>query len=307
MNERIVRLKKSIEKRIVGKDEVIDKVIITVLAGGHLLLEDVPGVGKTSLAKALSDSLSLSFARIQCTPDTTPSDITGVSVYRPSDGTFQVIPGPIVNNIVLADELNRTSPKTQSALLEVMEEHKITIDGREFAVPEPFMVIGTQTPAEMAGTYPLPESQLDRFMMKLSIGYPNIKASQDMARRFLEGQLHAETVPVLNAKEVLKMQSEVNRVTIHENLLSYAAEIVDMTRNKAEIACGASPRALLSMLRCAEALAYMDERTYCIPEDIAESASLTVPHRLILTNGAKLSHITKKELMRMILSQVKVP
>ena len=307
MNERIVRLKKSIEKRIVGKDEVIDRVIITVLAGGHLLLEDVPGVGKTSLAKALSDSLSLSFARIQCTPDTTPSDITGVSVYRPSDGTFQVIPGPIVNNIVLADELNRTSPKTQSALLEVMEEHKVTIDGREFAVPEPFMVIGTQNPAEMAGTYPLPESQLDRFMMKLSIGYPNIKASQDMARRFLEGQLHAETVPVLTAKEVLKMQSEVNRVTIHENLLSYAAEIVDMTRNKTEIACGASPRALLSMLRCAEALAYMDERTYCIPEDIAESASLTVPHRLILTNGAKLSHITKEELMRMILSQVKVP
>ncbi len=158
MNERTLRLKKSIEERIVGKGDVIDKVIITLLAGGHLLLEDVPGVGKTSLAKALSDSLSLSFTRIQCTPDTTPSDITGLSIYRPSDGTFQVLPGPIVNNIVLADELNRTSPKTQSALLEVMEEHKVTIDGKEIAVPEPFMVIGTQNPAEMAGTYPLPES-----------------------------------------------------------------------------------------------------------------------------------------------------
>ena len=193
MNERTLRLKKSIEERIVGKGDVIDKVIITLLAGGHLLLEDVPGVGKTSLAKALSDSLSLSFARIQCTPDTTPSDITGLSIYRPSDGTFQVLPGPIVNNIVLADELNRTSPKTQSALLEVMEEHKVTIDGKEVAVPEPFMVIGTQNPAEMAGTYPLPESQLDRFMMKLSIGYPDVTASQDMAKRFIEGSAFMRT------------------------------------------------------------------------------------------------------------------
>ena len=306
MNERTLRLKKSIEERIVGKGDVIDKVIITLLAGGHLLLEDVPGVGKTSLAKALSDSLSLSFARIQCTPDTTPSDITGLSIYRPSDGTFQVLPGPIVNNIVLADELNRTSPKTQSALLEVMEEHKVTIDGKEIAVPEPFMVIGTQNPAEMAGTYPLPESQLDRFMMKLSIGYPDVTASQDMAKRFIEGQLHSRTMPVLNAKDLIEMQNEVKQVSIHTNLLTYAAEIVDMTRNKAEIACGASPRAFLSMLRCAQALACMDERTYCIPEDIAESASLTLPHRLILTNGAKLSRITKEDLVKTILGQIKV-
>ena len=160
MNERTLRLKKSIEERIVGKGDVIDKVIITLLAGGHLLLEDVPGVGKTSLAKALSDSLSLSFARIQCTPDTTPSDITGLSIYRPSDGTFQVLPGPIVNNIVLADELNRTSPKTQSALLEVMEEHKVTIDGKEIAVPEPFMVIGTQNPGRNLSAARVPARQV---------------------------------------------------------------------------------------------------------------------------------------------------
>ena len=173
-------------------------------------------------------------------------------------------------------------------------------------MPEPFMVIGTQNPAEMAGTYPLPESQLDRFMMKLSIGYPDVTASQDMAKRFIEGQLHSRTMPVLNAKDLIEMQNEVKQVSIHANLLTYAAEIVDMTRNKAEIACGASPRAFLSMLRCAQALACMDERTYCIPEDIAESASLTIPHRLILTNGAKLSRITKEDLVKTILGQVKV-
>ena len=243
MNDRVHKLKRNMEQRIVGKGDVIDKVILTLLSGGHLLLEDVPGVGKTSLAKALADSLSLSFARIQCT-------ITGLSVYSPAEGKFQVLPGPVMNNIVLADELNRTSPKTQSALLEVMEEHKVTIDGKEQQVPEPFMVIGTQNPAEMAGTYPLPESQLDRFMIRLSVGYPDPKASEDMAKRFLAGQLHDATHPVLTARDVREMQSEVSKTSIHDDLTAYAVSIVDATRNKAEISCGASPRALLSMLRC---------------------------------------------------------
>lgn len=306
MNERVLRLKESMGQRIVGKGDVIDKVIITVLSGGHLLLEDVPGVGKTSLAKALADSLSLSFARIQCTPDTTPSDITGLSIYSPADKTFQVMAGPIVNNIVLADELNRTTPKTQSALLEVMEEHKVTIDGKPIPVPEPFMVIGTQNPADMAGTYPLPEAQLDRFMAKVSVGYPDSKASEDMARRFLDGELHQETKAVLTGDEVGAMRAEVCKVTIHENLRTYAVDIVDGTRNKAEISCGASPRALLSMLRCAQAIAYINDRDYCIPEDIAAAATLTLPHRLILTAEARLSRVTKEDLVKKILEQVKV-
>lgn len=307
MNEKITILKQNMEQRIVGKGDVIDKIIITLLAGGHILLEDVPGVGKTSLAKALADSLSLSFARIQCTPDTTPSDITGLSIYNPAERAFQTIPGPVVNNIVLADELNRTSPKTQSALLEVMEEHKVTIDGKSLPVPEPFMVIGTQNPAEMAGTYPLPESQLDRFMARLTIGYPDSAASQDMARRFLDGQLHAHTTPVLTARDITEMQAEVSAVTIHENLRSYAVKIVEATRTTSEVSCGASPRALLSMLRCAQAIAYMDNRAYCIPEDIAKAAALTLPHRLILTTGARLSRVTKEDLVTQILSQTKVP
>ncbi len=306
MNEKTKKLKENMEQRIVGKGEVIDKIILTLLSGGHLLLEDVPGVGKTTLAKALADSLSLSYARIQCTPDTTPADITGLSIYNPADKSFQVVAGPVVNHIILADELNRTSPKTQSALLEVMEEHKVTIDGKELPVPEPFMVIGTQNPSEMAGTYPLPESQLDRFMIRLSVGYPNAQASEDMARRFLEGSLHQETHPVLTGRDILTMRQEVGKVSIHADLMSYAVKIVEATRNKAEISCGASPRALLAMLRCAEAIAYMDDRNYCIPEDIAESAQLTLPHRLILASGARLSRVTAKDLLGKILTQVNV-
>ena len=307
MNEKVQTLKRNMEQRIVGKGDVIDKVILTLLSGGHLLLEDVPGVGKTSLAKALADSLSLSFSRIQCTPDTTPSDITGLSVYNSAEGKFQVVPGPVMNNIVLADELNRTSPKTQSALLEVMEEHKVTIDGKEQLVPEPFMVIGTQNPAEMAGTYPLPESQLDRFMIRMSIGYPSPDASADMASRFLEGRLHGKTSPVLNASDIIEMRGQVCKVTIHSNLIAYAAALIDATRRKAEISCGASPRALLSLLRYAQATAFLDDRSYCIPEDIASSAALTLPHRLILTSGARLSRTTREELLSKILTEVKVP
>ena len=295
MNEKVQTLKRNMEQRIVGKGDVIDKVILTLLSGGHLLLEDVPGVGKTSLAKALADSLSLSFSRIQCTPDTTPSDITGLSVYNSAEGKFQVVPGPVMNNIVLADEFNRTSPKTQSALLEVMEEHKVTIDGKEQPVPEPFMVIGTQNPAEMAGTYPLPESQLDRFMIRLSVGYPDPKASEDMAH------------PVLTARDVREMQSEIAKISIHDSLTAYAVNIVDATRNKAEISCGASPRALLSMLRCAQALAFMDDRSYCVPEDIASAAALTLPHRLVLSSGARLSRVTGVDMIAKILAQTKVP
>ncbi len=305
MTEKVQTLKASMAKRIVGKEQLIDKVIAALLAEGHVLLEDVPGVGKTSLAKALADSLSLSFARVQCTPDTTPSDITGLSIYNSKEQTFQVVPGPIVNNIVLVDELNRTSPKTQSALLEVMAENKVTIDGKELPVPSPFMVIGTQNPTEMAGTYPLPESQLDRFMMKLSVGYPNSDASVDMAKRFLEGSLHEKTTPVLTGEDIVAMRQMVKDVTIKDNLQAYAVAIVDGTRTSAEISCGASPRALLSLLRCAQALAFMAGRNYCIPENIAEAARLTLPHRLILSTDAKISGTSKDYLLKKILEQVK--
>ena len=306
MREKINILKDNMEQRIVGKGQVLDHIIVCLLAEGHFLLEDVPGVGKTSIVKALSDSLSLSFSRIQCTPDTTPGDITGFSVFDQQTASFKTLPGPVVNNIVLADELNRTSPKTQSALLEVMEEHKVTIDGTDIPVPQPFMVIATQNPKEMAGTYPIPESQMDRFMMKLSVGYPDAKSSEDMAKRFLEGNLHSKTNPVLSGEDVLNMREEVKKVSIHEELSSYAVKIVDETRTKSEISCGASPRALLSMLRCAQAIAYLADRDYCIPEDIADAAKLCLPHRITLSTEAKLSRTTADYMISQILSKVKV-
>ena len=306
MREKIQILKDNVEMRIVGKGQVIDKIIICLLSDGHVLLEDVPGVGKTSIVKALSDSLSLSFSRIQCTPDTTPSDITGFSIFDQSTQTFKTLPGPVINNIVLADELNRTSPKTQSALLEVMEEHKVTIDGTDIPVPEPFMVIATQNPREMAGTYPIPESQLDRFMMKLSVGYPDTKSSEDMAKRYLAGELHSKTSPVLSREDITNMRKEVTSVSIHDNLMAYAVKIVDETRNRSEISCGASPRALLSMLRCAQGIAYLAERDYCIPEDIADAAMFCLPHRIMLTTEAKLSHATGEFIIGQILARVKV-
>lgn len=305
MFEKVQTLQESVGNKIVGKDEQIVRVIAALLAEGHVLLEDVPGVGKTSLAKALAESISLSFARIQCTPDTTPSDITGVSIYNSKEQSFSVMTGPVVNNIVLVDELNRTSPKTQSALLEVMAENKVTIDGKEIPVPKPFMVIGTQNPAEMAGTYPLPESQLDRFMLKLSVGYPSKEASIDMTERFLSGSLQETIPPVLNADDIEKMQTEVAAVTIKDNLREYAVNIVDATRNNSEIACGASPRGLLLMLRFAQSLAFVGKRNYCIPEDIAQAASLGLPHRLILTTDAKIGGTTKEYVIKKILEQVR--
>ncbi len=306
MRENIIGLKKCMEERIVGKGDVIDKVIATLIAGGHVLLEDVPGVGKTTLAKALSDAIAVSFARIQCTPDTTPSDITGFSLYDSKTNEFKIMEGPVVNSIVLADELNRTSPKTQAALLEVMEEHKVTIDGKDIPVPQPFMVIGTQNPSEQAGTYPLPESQLDRFMIKISVGYPKTSASLNMAKSFLEGTLHANTTPVLSGKDILDMRLEAEKVSIHDDLLSYAVKIVEATRSNPEVAVGASSRALLSMLRYAQALAYVDERDYCIPEDIANAAITTLPHRIVLTTQAKMGRVEKEFVVKQILEKVSV-
>ncbi|MCR5356654.1 MAG: MoxR family ATPase [Lachnospiraceae bacterium] len=306
-NDNIALLRSNMEKRIVGKSGLIDRLIIALISEGHVLLEDVPGVGKTSLAKALADSLSLSFSRIQCTPDTMPSDITGVSVYNSKSGSFEVVPGPVVNNIVLADELNRTTPKTQSALLEAMEENKVTIDGKDLALPEPFMVIGTQNPLETAGTYPLPEAQLDRFMMKLSVGYPGTEDALDMAGRFLEGSLHEETKAVLKGEDILKMRSDVREVKINDKLIDYAVTIVESTRSVPEISCGASPRALLSMLRCAQAYALFSARDYCVPEDILNAAELTLPHRLILTAQARMNHVSQAQVLKTLTNHIKVP
>jgi MoxR-like ATPase len=307
MNDKIGVLTENMKKRLIGKDDVIRKAVTCLLAGGHVLLEDVPGVGKTSLARALSDSLSCSFARIQCTPDTMPSDITGLSVYHMQKGEFEVVPGPIVNQIVLADEINRTTPKTQAALLEAMEEKHVTIDGKTISIPEPFMVIGTQNPMEMTGTYPLPEAQLDRFMMRLSIGYPSEADSVRIAQEYLKGELHQTTQQVLTAEDITEMKNEVAKVTIHQDLVEYAVRIIEATRNHHNIKCGASPRALLDFLRASMARAYILGRDYCIPLDMLETAKDVLPHRLILSAEARMNKMTQETVMLSILNSISVP
>ena len=303
----IVALENSIQKHLIGKDALIRKVIVVLLAGGHVLLEDVPGVGKTTLARSLAAALSCSYARIQCTPDTMPSDITGVTVFHMQTGVFETVPGPVVNQIVLADEINRTSPKTQAALLEAMEERQVTIDGKTIPIPEPFMVIGTQNPVEMTGTYPLPEAQLDRFMMRLTVGYPSGESAAQMARRFLDGSLHEQTPPVLSAEDVMELRAETAKVQIHDDLIGYAAQIVEATRNQHDIRCGASPRALLELLRAAQANAFLDGRDYCIPLDILEMAKDVLPHRLILSAEAQMNRLTQQSVLLDVLNHVKVP
>ena len=305
--DKIKALKENIALRIVGKDDLIENVITALLAGGHILLEDVPGVGKTTLAKALAASLNCSFSRIQFTPDTLPGDVVGMSIYNAKNGDFEIVKGAVAHQIVLADEINRSSPKTQSSLLEAMEERQITIDGNTFPLPEPFMVIATENPIDSIGTYALPESQLDRFMMKLSVGYPSERGTLEMAERFLSGQLQEEIRPVLTAEEVVEMQKEAAEVSVHEELIQYIAEIVAETRRGEEVRYGASPRATLVLIRATQARAYVQGRDYAIPEDVRDMAPVVLPHRLVLTAEAKMARQTGSDVVRHILSRVKVP
>lgn len=305
--DKINALKENIARRIVGKDELIGYVVTALLAGGHVLLEDVPGVGKTTLAKALADSLQCSFARIQFTPDTLPGDVVGMSIFNAKTGEFETVMGAVAHQIVLADEINRSSPKTQSSLLEAMEERQVTIDGKTYPLPDPFMVIATENPMDSIGTYALPESQLDRFMMKLSVGYPSEKGALEMANRFLSGQLQEEIRPVLTAGDVTAMKTEAAKVLVHDELVKYISEIIAETRLTDEVRYGASPRAALVLIRASQARAYVNGRDYVIPEDVRDMAQVVLPHRLVLTSEAKMARQTGADVIRHILTRVRIP
>ncbi len=297
----------NMNKVIVGKD-VVGKLLLTAaLSGGHVLMEDVPGVGKTTFALALSKSIGGSFARIQFTPDTMPGDVTGSSVYNYETKSFNFIKGPVMNNFVLADEINRTSPKTQASLLEAMEEGSVSADGVTYELPKPFMVIATQNPIALKGTYYLPEAQLDRFMMRVSVGYPGYEDELQIVKNMLAKVSVKDIAPVVTAEEFLKMMAEVEQVEISDNLIEYATLCVEETRKHEKVELGASPRALLSWIKAARAWAYVQGRTYVTPDDLKFLAPYVLGHRLIATGHATRNINIEKEIIDDILRKVKVP
>ena len=291
----------------VGKSETVDNVLCCFLAGGHVLLEDVPGVGKTTLARTFAKSLGLSFGRIQFTPDTMPGDVTGLSVYDMKKGEFTYRPGGVMKNIVLADELNRTSPKTQSALLETMAEAQVTVDGTVYPLPKPFMVIATQNPVSFMGTYPLPEAQLDRFMMRLSIGYPSREEELRLAKERMQGKNIEDVKPVLGPEDISAFRKKAGEVHISDEMFSYVQEIVSATRTDGAFVLGASPRAMLHLLQAAKAKAFLDGREFVKPDDIKQTAIPVLSHRLILTTEMRMQKKESADLLKALILKVKVP
>ena len=304
MLERIID---SISESFIGKRDTIEKVVAVLLAGGHLLIEDVPGVGKTTLAKSLAGCLSCGFTRIQVTPDTLPSDVMGMSIYNMGTGKFEIVQGAIMNNIVMADEINRTSPKTQASLLEAMQEGQVTIDGKMFKLPKLFMVIATQNPIEHAGTYVLPEAQLDRFMMRLSLGYPDKEEEIEMLRRVLGNIEESVREPVASEQDVIYMRHEVNNVKISRAIAGYVTDITRKTRSAGEIILGASPRATVALIKASQAIAYIAGRDYIIPDDVKRIAADVLTHRMIYAPSAFRDRQSEYEFVEEIVSEIKVP
>jgi len=292
---------------ILGKEEVIQACVVALLAGGHIIIEDYPGVGKTLLAKALARSVSCRFARIQFTPDLLPSDVTGVSVFNQKTSGFEFRPGPIFANIVLADEINRASPKTQASLLECMEERQATIDNVAHAIVAPFMIVATQNPIEYEGTYPLPEAQLDRFMMRLSLGYPSPAAEEAILDSQTSGDPFSALDPVVDAAEVLSMQEAVSRVAVTPPLRRYVVALLAATRASRDIYLGASPRAGIALLRAAKALAILRDRDFVVPQDVKDLAGRVLSHRIILSPDAAVHEHAEEAVIARLLETVPIP
>ena len=296
-----------VKKVVHGKDECVEKVFAAILARGHILIEDVPGVGKTTLAVAFSKTMELDNQRVQFTPDVQPSDILGFSMYHKESGEFVYKPGPILSNLFLADEINRTSPKTQSALLEVMEEGMVTVDGISHSVPEPFIVIATQNPKGSAGTQLLPESQLDRFMISMSMGYPDLEDEMEIARGKSVRISDRGIMRILQAGELVRLQELVEQIHIHDNVYKYIVKLVAATREDAYIELGISPRGTIACTRMAKAIACTKGRNYVIPEDVAAIFKDIAKHRIVLNTKARVSHISEEAVLARILEEVKQP
>lgn len=305
-SDRIDYIIESLSKYLQGKTKTLKLSLAAFFSKGHLLIEDLPGLGKTTLAIGIARALGLSFGRIQCTSDLLPTDITGLSIYSKTTGEFEFHPGPIFNNIVLVDEINRATPKTQSALLEAMGEEQVTIEGRTYKLPKPFFVIATQNPVEHFGTFPLPESQLDRFIMKISIGYP----SSDSEREILRGGSKREELysiePIMNRDEVLQIQGDIRGNTyISDRILDYALKIIEATRSSKYLNAGLSTRGALALTYTAKTNAYFHGRDFVIPEDIKELAEYTIPHRVMFKE--EYENLNKKEIIKSLIEEIAVP
>jgi MoxR-like ATPase len=302
MRDRIQTLIDNLGHVIVGKQDAIRLVMVALISGGHMLLEDVPGVGKTLLAKSLARSIAGKFQRIQCTPDLMPTDITGTNIWNPSTGIFEFMPGPVFANILLADEVNRATPRTQSALLEVMEEQQVTVDGLSRPVPTPFFVIATQNPVEHQGTFPLPEAQMDRFMLSLSLGYPTEAEELQMLHQLQDGMNYKELQPCIALEEVQALQQLCSQVTVEASLQQYITTLVRATREDEEVTLGVSPRGTVALFRATQAFAFLAGRDYALPDDVKRLAPHVLAHRMIATGGRRAQVVVER-----LLNSVPIP
>lgn len=306
-NETAKKIKACIEKSIVGCETSSDLLLIALLSKGHVLIEDVPGTGKTMLVKALSSSVDCAFSRIQFTPDLLPSDITGINFFNMKSSEFEFMPGPVFTNILLADEINRATPKTQSGLLECMEEKQATIDGKTYLLPDPFMVVATQNPVENMGTFPLPEAQLDRFMFKISLGYPSHEESKRIISMYEKDGSVKNTSPAVSKKELEECSSALASVYTDEDIFGYIVSVCEATRHAPGVVLGVSTRGAIALCKAAKGYAFLDGRTSVIPDDVKKAAVPTLSHRLILTSSEKLKKNAAAQIIEGIISETPVP
>jgi MoxR-like ATPase len=301
------QVKANIEKVIVGKGESIELALVALLCEGHILIEDVPGIGKTTLAKAIARSLGCAFRRIQFTPDLLPSDITGVSFFNQKSQEFEFRPGPILTQILLADEINRATPRTQSALLEAMQERQITVDGETMPLPRPFLVLATQNPIELEGTFPLPEAQIDRFLLKIKLGYPSEDDENAILLRFEREDPLATLAAVVESQALLALQDEVRTIHVDEAVRQYIVQVARATRQNAALELGASPRATLALYKTAQALAAIRGRSFVIPDDVKYLAPSVLAHRLLISPQARLRGRNREQIVQEVMATVPVP